>query len=96
MRLIGRLEYLTWNDNTIGEFRSRAVILASQVVLVVDRAYSGLGQELEPEEQTIEVVHYHGQSSRPSPSVDARSRPPIVPWERWGEQPHPISFPGAG
>ena len=39
VRVIGRLEYQTWNDKATGEPRSRAVIVASQVLFLdYDRA----------------------------------------------------------
>ena len=57
VRVIGRLEYQTWNDKRTGELRSRAVIVASQVLFLdYDRAHTGLAEEIEAEEQTIEAV----------------------------------------
>ena len=55
VRVIGRLEYQTWNDKTTGELRSRAVIVASQVLFLdYDRAHTGLVEEPEAKEQVIE------------------------------------------
>ena len=46
VRVIGRLEYQTWTDKTTSESRSRAVIVASQVLFLdYDRAQSGLAEE---------------------------------------------------
>jgi len=55
VRVIGRLEYQTWNDKTTGELRSRAVIVASQVLFLdYDRAHTGLAEDPVAEEQAIE------------------------------------------
>ena len=57
VRVIGRLEYQNWNDKTTGEPRSRAVIVASQVLFLdYDRAHTGLAEEPEAEERAIEAV----------------------------------------
>jgi len=57
VRVIGRLEYQIWNDKTTGELRSRAVIVASQVLFLdYDRAQMGLAEEPEAEEPAIEAV----------------------------------------
>jgi single-strand DNA-binding protein len=57
VRVIGRLEYQTWNDKTTGELRTRAVIVASQVLFLdYDRAQSGLAEESEAEQQPVEAV----------------------------------------
>lgn len=57
VRVIGRLEYQTWNDKTTGEPRTRAVIVASQVLFLdYDRAHTGLAEEPEAEAQVIEVI----------------------------------------
>ncbi len=57
VRVIGRLEYQTWNDKMSGELRSRAVIVASQVLFLdYDRAHTGLAEESEADEQPVEVV----------------------------------------
>ena len=46
VRVIGHLEYQSWTDKTSGEQRSRAVIVASQVLFLdYDRAHSGLAEE---------------------------------------------------
>ena len=55
VRVIGRLEYQSWADKETGEQRSRAVIVASQVLFLdYDRAHTGLPQEPEAEQPTIE------------------------------------------
>ena len=57
VRVIGRLEYQTWNDKTTGEQRSRAVIVASQVLFLdYDRAHTGLVEEPETEAQADVVT----------------------------------------
>ena len=57
VRVIGRLEYQTWNDKTTGEQRSRAVIVASQVLFLdYDRARSGLAEAPETDTLLIEDV----------------------------------------
>src|SRR5215211_2150031 len=57
VRVIGRLEYQTWIDKETGALRSRAVIVASQVLFLdYDRAHTGLAEEPEAEEQAIEAV----------------------------------------
>ena len=57
VRVIGRLEYQTWNDKTSGELRTRAVIVASQVLFLdYDRAHTGLAEGPETEEQPVEAV----------------------------------------
>ena len=72
VRVIGRLEYQTWNDKTTGELRSRAVIVASQVLFLdYDRAQSGLAEEPEAEEQTVEAV---AQPEVEPPAQPKRSR----------------------
>jgi single-strand DNA-binding protein len=68
VRVIGRLEYQSWNDKTSGELRTRAVIVASQVLFLdYDRAHTGLAEESEAEEQPVEVVA--------QPHADAPARP---------------------
>ena len=70
--VIGRLEYQTWNDKTTGELRSRAVIVASQVLFLdYDRAQSGLAEEPAAEEQAIEAVT---QPNAEQPAQPKRSR----------------------
>jgi single-strand DNA-binding protein len=55
--VIGRLEYQSWTDKTTGELRTRAVIVASQVLFLdYDRAHTGLVEEPEAEEQLVEAV----------------------------------------
>ena len=57
VRVIGRLEYQSWIDKESGALRSRAVIVASQVLFLdYDRAQSGLAEEPEAEEQALEAV----------------------------------------
>jgi len=57
VRVIGRLEYQTWNDKTTGELRSRAVIVAGQVLFLdYDRAHTGLAEEPAAEERAVEEV----------------------------------------
>jgi len=55
VRVIGRLEEQTWNDKAMGEPRSRAVIVASQVLFLdYDRAHPGLAEVPETEKLVIE------------------------------------------
>jgi single-stranded DNA-binding protein len=55
VRVIGRLEYQTWNDKATGEPRSRAVIVASQVLFLdYDRARPSLAEAPEAEKLAIE------------------------------------------
>src|SRR6266508_3812176 len=57
VRVIGRLEYQSWTDKETGEQRSRAVIVASQVLFLdYDRTHTGLPQEPEAEQPAIEEV----------------------------------------
>jgi single-strand DNA-binding protein len=57
VRVIGRLEYQTWNDKATGEPRSRAVIVASQVLFLdYDRARPSLAEAPETEKLVIEDV----------------------------------------
>jgi single-stranded DNA-binding protein len=57
VRVIGRLEEQSWNDKTTGELRTRAVIVASQVLFLdYDRAHSGLVEEPETEAQADVVT----------------------------------------
>ena len=72
VRVIGRLEYQTWNDKTTGELRTRAVIVASQVLFLdYDRAHTGLAEESEAEEQLVEAV---AQPEAEAPTQPKRSR----------------------
>jgi single stranded DNA-binding protein len=72
VRVIGRLEYQTWNDKITGEPRSRAVIVASQVLFLdYDRAHTGLAEEPEAEEQVIEQAT---QPDAEQPAQPQRSR----------------------
>ena len=57
VRVIGRLEYQSWTDKGTGEQRSRAVIVASQVLFLdYDRAHTGLLEQPVAEERAIEKV----------------------------------------
>ena len=57
VRVIGRLEYQSWTDKETGALRSRAVIVASQVLFLdYDRAHTGLAEEPEAEEQATLAV----------------------------------------
>ena len=57
VRVIGRLEYQSWTDKEIGALRSRAVIVASQVLFLdYDRAHTGLAEEPAAEEEAIDAV----------------------------------------
>jgi single-strand DNA-binding protein len=57
VRVIGRLEYQSWTDKETGALRSRAVIVASQVLFLdYDRAQSGLVEEPQAEESAIEAA----------------------------------------
>jgi single-strand DNA-binding protein len=48
VRVIGHLEYQSWTDKATGALRSRAVIVASQVLFLdYDRAHTGLAAEPE-------------------------------------------------
>jgi single-strand DNA-binding protein len=77
VRVIGRLEYQTWNDKTTGELRSRAVIVASQVLFLdYDRAHTGLAEERRPRSSRSRPSRSQLQSLWPSPSVAVVSRLP--------------------
>ena len=55
VRVIGRLEYQTWNDKATGEPRSRTVIVASQVLFLdYDHARPSLAEAPESEKLGIE------------------------------------------
>jgi single-strand DNA-binding protein len=57
VRVVGHLEYQSWTDKASGEPRSRAVIVASQVLFLdYDRAHTGLPEEPETEAPAIEEV----------------------------------------
>ena len=57
VRVIGRLEYQTWNDKATGEPRSRAVIVASQVLFLdYDRARPSQAEAPETDTLLIEDV----------------------------------------
>jgi len=72
VRVIGRLEYQSWNDKATGEPRSRAVIVASQVLFLdYDRAHTGLVEEPVLDEPAIEVVV---QPEAEQPAQRKRSR----------------------
>ena len=60
VRVIGRLEYQTWNDKATGEPRSRAVIVASQVLFLdYDRANPSLSEAPVADTQPIEDAADH-------------------------------------
>jgi single-stranded DNA-binding protein len=70
--VIGRLEYQSWTDKETGEQRMRAVIVASQVLFLdYDRAHTGLPQEPEAEQPTIEE---DAQPEAEAPAKPKRSR----------------------
>jgi single-strand DNA-binding protein len=55
LRVIGHLEYQSWTDKDTGEQRSRAVIVASQVLFLdYDRAHTGLLEEQVVEQPEVE------------------------------------------
>lgn len=57
VRVVGHLEYQSWTDKASGEPRSRAVIVASQVLFLdYDRAHTGLPEEPVTEAPAIEEV----------------------------------------
>jgi len=57
VRVIGRLEYQTWNDKETGALRSRTFVVASQVLFLdYDRAHTSLADEPVAEESAIEAV----------------------------------------
>jgi single-strand DNA-binding protein len=69
VRVIGRLEYQSWTDKESGEQRSRAVIVASQVLFLdYDRAHTGLPGEPEAEQPAIE------QDAQPEAEQPAKSK----------------------
>ena len=64
VRVIGRLEYQSWNDKATGEPRSRAVIVASQVLFLdYDRAHPSLAGAPEAEKLVIEDAALPGRLS---------------------------------
>ena len=72
VRLVGHLEYQSWADKATGEQRSRAVIVASQVLFLdYDRAHTGLREEPEAEQKATEEV---AQPQAEPPSQPKRSR----------------------
>ncbi len=72
VRIVGHLEYQSWTDKTTGEQRSRAVIVASQVLFLdYDRAHTGLAEEPETEGQMVEAV---AQPEAEPPAQPRRSR----------------------
>jgi single-strand DNA-binding protein len=57
VRVVGHLEYQSWIDKASGEPRSRAVIVASQVLFLdYDRAHTGLVEEPVTDEPVIEEI----------------------------------------
>jgi single-stranded DNA-binding protein len=82
--VIGRLEYQSWTDKETGALRSRAVIVASQVLFLdFDRTQNGLAEEPEAEAQ-VEAVAQPEAEVPAGPSAAAASRPRSLPQERWG------------
>ena len=72
VRVIGRLEYQTWTDKQTGAARSRAVIVASQVLFLdYDRALAGLVEEPGDGESAVEAV---AQPEVEPPTQPKRSR----------------------
>jgi single-strand DNA-binding protein len=75
VRVIGRLEYQTWTDKETGAPRSPAVIVASQVLFLdYDRAFTGLAEEPEVEEQPVEVVAQPGAEPPAQPKRGRRKQ----------------------
>ena len=76
VRVIGRLEYQTWTDKETGAPRSRAVIVASQVLFLdYDRAHSGLVEAPEAEEPTASAV---AESEVEQPAQPKRRRQQVA------------------
>ena len=68
VRVIGRLEYQSWNDKTTGALRTRAVIVASQVLFLdYDRAHAGLVEAPEAEEPALAAVA-EAEAEQPKPN----------------------------
>jgi single-strand DNA-binding protein len=72
VRVVGHLEYQSWTDKVSGEQRSRAFVVASQVLFLdYDRAHTDLLKEPEAEQPAIaEVV----QPEAEQPAKPKRSR----------------------
>src|SRR5438128_1579333 len=69
VRVIGRLEYQSWTDKESGEQRSRAVIVASQVLFLdYDRAHTGLLEEPEVEQVVEQPVAESAPETKPKRS----------------------------
>lgn len=68
VRVIGRLEYQSWTDKETGLPRSRAVIVASQVLFLdYDRAHAGLVEAPEAEEPALAAVA-EAEAEQPKPN----------------------------
>jgi single-strand DNA-binding protein len=74
VRVVGHLEYQSWTDKASGEPRSRAVIVASQVLFLdYDRAHTGLPEEPVTEEAAI-TEGAQPQAEQPSQGQRDRRR----------------------
>lgn len=72
VRVIGHLEEQSWTDKATGEPRSRAVIVASQVLFLdYDRAQTGLAEDPVTEAQAVEEIT---QPDAGQPAQPKRSR----------------------
>ena len=77
-------------SRTTRELRSRAVIVASQVLFLdYDRAHTGLAEEPEIEEQVSRPPRSRRWRRWPSPSAAAASWLPSQPRERRGSHASP-------
>jgi len=75
VRVIGRLEYQTWTDKATGEPRSRAVIVASQVLFLdYDRAFTGLPEAPAAGEPAVEAVAQPEAEQSAQPKRSRRSK----------------------
>jgi single-strand DNA-binding protein len=83
VRVIGRLEYQSWTDKETGALRSRAVIVASQVLFLdYDRAQSGLAEDPETEAQADVVTPSDAeQVAQPKRSRRKQSTSTVSPLE---------------
>lgn len=75
VRVIGRLEYQSWNDKATGEQRTRAVIIASQVLFLdYDRALTSLEEQPAAEEQVAEPATPIAAEPAPQPKRGRRAQ----------------------